>query len=85
MPSDFSKVLALPSVTYMSTLQGFNKLIVLYNGALTTYPLDLIARVGQGQMKHQMLDLSLERIAKPERGGTIVFFRVGNIGGRTLG
>jgi RHO1 GDP-GTP exchange protein 1/2 len=69
----------------MSALQGFNKLIILHNGVVMAYSLDLIARVGQGQSSHQFLDASLERLAKPERGGTILFFRVGTVAGKTLG
>ncbi|KAF8575974.1 hypothetical protein K439DRAFT_1419330 [Ramaria rubella] len=82
--SKYSKILSLASVTYMSAMQGFNKLLVLHNGQLLAYSLDLVARVGQGQAPTTSIDASLERLAKPDRNGSIAFFRVGIVSERTL-
>jgi hypothetical protein len=81
----YAKVLTLPYVTYMSALQGFNKLLIQHNGTLLAYSLDLVSRVGQGQAPAKSLDASLERLAKNDRNGAVSFFRVGVVAGRTLG
>lgn len=69
----------------MSALQGFNKLIILFNGSLIAYSLDLVARVGLGQTNPEILEASLERLPKPDRNGTIIFFRVGTVAEKVLG
>ena len=83
--SAYTKVLALPSITYMSALQGFNKLLILHSGNLLAYSLDLVARVGQGHASLEVLDASLERLARNDRHATVSFFRVGVVAGKTLG
>lgn len=60
------------------------KLVVLHDDQLNAYSLDIIARVSENKSSASVLEQSAERLAKAERGGSILFFRVGVVADRTM-
>ncbi|KAF8506144.1 hypothetical protein BU17DRAFT_101003 [Hysterangium stoloniferum] len=80
----FVKVLTYPNVRHMTALPACNKLIILYNDMLLAYSFDIIARVAQEKASVDILESSVERLAKADRNTTILFFRVGIVAERTL-
>ncbi|KAH9949942.1 hypothetical protein B0H21DRAFT_725350 [Amylocystis lapponica] len=80
--AEFYKVLGVANPTSIVALQEFNKLLILADVGLVSYSLDLIARFVQGQASAQHLEATLERIAGQD--STVLFFRAGRIGSRTM-
>lgn len=80
---EFRKVLRLTNPSSMAALQEHNKIVIFCDGALSSYSLDLLARVSQGQAPAQSLEASLETIAGQDGG--ITFFRAGFVANRTIG
>ncbi|GJJ08649.1 hypothetical protein Clacol_002868 [Clathrus columnatus] len=81
---NYTKVLPLPSAKGIIAMPMFRKLIVLYNDQLKAYSLDIIARVVEKKVSTNVLEDSAERLAKADRGGSILFFRIGIVAERTL-
>lgn len=81
--TDFRKVLDLPNPSSIVALPDFHKILILSDDGLSSYSLDLLARVSLGHASQEHLDATLERIAGQD--GAILFFRAGRIGSRTMG
>jgi len=66
----------------MVFLVQFNKFIIHYESSLLSYSSDILARFALGLSHPQTLDASLERIGGHD--GSVLFFRAGRVGNRTL-
>lgn len=82
MATAFQKVLELISPTSIVAVPECNKFLVHCDTALFSYPLDLVVRVSQGHATHKILGDSAERLA--QKDGSVLFFKVGRVGHRTL-
>lgn len=80
--SSFQKVLELINPTSIVAVPEFNKFIVHCDTALFSYPLDLVVRVSQGHATPKILGDSAERLA--QKDGSVLFFKAGRVGHRTL-
>ncbi|KAL1739958.1 hypothetical protein HDZ31DRAFT_48462 [Schizophyllum fasciatum] len=84
---DFHRVLpfANASIAAISRHGGkfFNRFIVLHDGVLFSYALDILARVAFREATAEVLDASLQRIAGQD-SSTVSFFRLVVVGSRTL-
>ncbi|OCH94369.1 hypothetical protein OBBRIDRAFT_141319 [Obba rivulosa] len=78
----FRKVLSASNVVSMAALPEQNKFIVLYDGGLYAYSLDLVMRVAQRIARREHLEASMERIDGHD--GAVLFFRAGTFGSRTV-
>jgi hypothetical protein len=78
----FQKVLELISSTSIVAVPEHNKFLVHCDTALFSYPLDLVVRVSQGHDTPKTLGDSVERLA--QKDGSILFFKAGRVGHRTL-
>jgi len=78
----FQKVLEPISPTSIVAVPEFNKFIVRCDTALFSYPLDLVVRVFQGHATPETLGNSVERLA--QKDGSVLFFKAGRVGHRTL-
>ena len=76
------KVLQLPNPKSLHALQEFNRFIILFDGGLHAYSLDLLGRVALQLSTPQSLDASLERISEPD--AVVMFAKAGRVGPRTL-
>ncbi|KAK0223358.1 hypothetical protein IW262DRAFT_820050 [Armillaria fumosa] len=84
---EFRKVLDHPNPTSIAAVQTiekktFNRLLVHHDSVLTSYSLDLVARVALGQAQQKTLEASLEKIAGHDTN--VLFFRQVLIGSRVL-
>jgi hypothetical protein len=82
--SPFRKILPVPLPSSLVALQQFNKFLVQSDTSLLSYSLDLLARVARGETPVGTLEASKETIAGPGGDGSVLFFKVGVIGSRTL-
>ncbi|KAI5892712.1 uncharacterized protein SCHCODRAFT_02501635 [Schizophyllum commune H4-8] len=84
---DFRRVLPFnsASIAAISRLNGksFNRFVILHDGMLFSYALDILARVAFGEATAEVLDASLQRIAGQD-SSTVLFFRIVVVGSRTL-
>ena len=73
------------SIAAISRLNGksFNRFVILHDGMLFSYALDILARVAFGEATAEVLDASLQRIAGQD-SSTVLFFRIVVVGSRTL-
>jgi hypothetical protein len=78
----FQKVLELINPTSIAAVPEFNKFLVHCDTALFSYPLDLVIRVSQGHVTPKALGDSAERLA--QKDGSVLFFKAGRVGHRTL-
>jgi hypothetical protein len=69
----------------MAVLKSFNKIIILMNDIIWAYSLTVLSRVILGEADRRALDATAEKLAKADRSGTILFFRVGVVANKTLG
>ncbi|THH33188.1 hypothetical protein EUX98_g965 [Antrodiella citrinella] len=76
------KVLQLPNPKSLHVLQDYKRFVILFDGGLHAYSLDLLARVALQRSAPQSLDASLERISAPD--AVVTFAKVGKIGQRTM-
>ncbi|KAH8099970.1 hypothetical protein BXZ70DRAFT_1024921 [Cristinia sonorae] len=76
------KVLQLPNPKSVYALQDYNRFVILFDGGLHSYSLDLLGRVALQISQPQSLDASLERISGPD--AVVLFAKVGKIGQRTM-
>ncbi|KIJ51066.1 hypothetical protein M422DRAFT_65631 [Sphaerobolus stellatus SS14] len=82
---EYRRVFSQNGVKYMAVLQAFNKLLILHNDTITAYSLDVLSRVILGQSNVNALEATAEKVSKADsKSGTILFFRVGVVSGRTL-
>jgi hypothetical protein len=65
----------------LTALQDFGIFLVLSDGVLHSYSLDLLARSALGTAPQSALDGSRERLGD----GSVTFFRAGMLGDRTIG
>jgi RHO1 GDP-GTP exchange protein 1/2 len=82
LPTAFQKVLELISPTSIVAVPELNKFIVHCDMALFSYPLDQVVRVSQGHATPKSLGDCVERLAQND--GSVLFFRAGRVGHRTL-
>lgn len=82
--SGIQKVMRFAEVSYMSALQGFDKLIILAGETLYAYPFQALVRVWRREADVAELGSSGERISR-HRDSSVQFFRAGVCGGRMLG
>ncbi|EMD33527.1 hypothetical protein CERSUDRAFT_87363 [Gelatoporia subvermispora B] len=78
----FRKVLNASNIVSMAAIPHYNRFIVLYDGGLYSYALDLVARVAQRAARRESLEASMERI--DGRDGPVLFFQTGTFGSRTV-
>ncbi|TCD69356.1 hypothetical protein EIP91_007912 [Steccherinum ochraceum] len=76
------KVLQLSNPKSLYALQDFNRFVILFDGGLHAYSLDLLGRVALQLSTPQSLDKSLERISGSD--AVVLFAKVGKIGQRTM-
>ncbi|TFY66575.1 hypothetical protein EVG20_g4514 [Dentipellis fragilis] len=81
--SSYRRVLPYASPPFIAVLQTFGKFLVQHESSLYSYSLDLLARAALQQTTQQALDGSMEKLAGNE--GSVIFFRVGQLGERALG
>lgn len=84
---EFRKVLDHSNPTSIAAVQTFekkifNRFLVHHDSVLTSYSLDLVARVAVGQAQQKTLEASLEKIAGHD--ANVLFFRQVHIGTRVL-
>ncbi|TRM64679.1 hypothetical protein BD626DRAFT_547079 [Schizophyllum amplum] len=84
---EFRRVLPFGSsyIVAISRLAGktFNRFVILHEGVLFSYALDILARVAFGEATAEVLDASLQKIAGHD-SNTVSFFRVSVVGSRVL-
>ena len=59
----------------------FNRFLILHDGSLWSYTLELLAQVSTGQAQRKALDASREKLT----GNDVLFFRHAYVGHRILG
>jgi hypothetical protein len=79
----FRRVLDFIKPTAIVALPECNNVLVHWESALYSYPLDLFIRVSQGDAAIQELVHSAEKLA--QKDGNVLFCKAGRIGKRTLG
>lgn len=84
LPKGYTKILDLSSPKTIIAMPLIRKLIVLHNDQLNAYSLDIIARILEKKTSASILEQSAERLARAERGESILFFRIGVVADRTL-
>ncbi|KAH9063839.1 hypothetical protein EDB87DRAFT_1829598 [Lactarius vividus] len=80
--SSFRRVLDFIKPTSIIALPESNNVIVHWETALFSYPLDLLIRVSQGGATIQELNDSTERLA--QKDGNVLFCKAGRVANRTL-
>jgi hypothetical protein len=76
------RVSELIKPTSIVVIPEFNKLLVHWETALYSYPLDLVISVSQGHVTPKTLEGLVERLA--QKDGNVLFFKAGRISHRTL-
>jgi len=71
------KALNLPNATSLAAVDEINRLLVLYDGSLLSYPLDALVKVAQSGAPLQ--STSMQRL--DTKDGTVLFFRVAMMDG----
>ena len=66
----------------MIALQDFNKVVVLVDGSLHVYSIEIMARVCQNLSPSQALEASMEKISGQD---SVSVFKAGTIKNRTIG
>ncbi|PFH52993.1 hypothetical protein AMATHDRAFT_45896 [Amanita thiersii Skay4041] len=84
---EFKKVLKIPSPIQLAAIQSlgdktFNRLLVHHEYLVSSYSLDILARVALEQAQMKTLDASMERVAGHD--SNVLFFRVAEIKQRVL-
>lgn len=78
----YRQVLRCQAPQYMVALPEHNKFIVHTEGKVTSYSLDLLARLSQGNTTEQALEASSEKISSQDN---VTVARVGYVKGRAIG
>lgn len=83
LPTAFQKVLEFNEPTSIVAIPEYDKFIVHCESALSSFPLELVIRVSQGDAASKpSLDESEEKLSKNH--GDVLFFKAGRIGNQTL-
>ena len=73
-----ARVLRLSNVTHMTALASHDRLVLIFEKTLLSYPLERLASVALGS---EAVEQTMEMLA-PQHKGHVAFFRVGSFGGQ---
>ena len=82
LKKEFRRVLSYQSVQYIAALQNHKKIVLLTDGNLLSYSMDIMARVSQSLADPKALDASMEKVSEQDN---VVIARAGVVRNRTIG
>ena len=75
-------MLSYQSVSYIAALQNHKRIVLLTDGILLSYSMDIMARVSQSLSDPKALDASMEKISEQDN---VVIARAGVVRDRAVG